>query len=739
MEQESIPKYISHIRRNENGEIEAFQSNDEHCFGVAVLAKQFASEFGMGDWGYILGILHDKGKEKSEFQNYICDVNGILGHKNWTPLGKAHSCVGAIMADKLYKEYYPIMSQPIMGHHSGMQDYDELKKSMMHEMPKEVRPLKILPPLMNTQVIENVDNCFDLSVFIRMLFSCLKDADILDTDKFQHPEKYIRFQSKKTIGELLPKLECHLKNISKQDTEVNRIRKRVQDLCAERSEGERGFYSLTVPTGGGKTLSSMLWAMRHAVYNNQKRIIIAIPFNSIIVQTAKILKGIFGEENVLEHHCNFVVEDEINDKEMQERICLAMDNWDYPIIVTTNVQLFESMFSNSTSDCRKLHNIANSVIVLDEVQALPTEYLNPILAILKSYNNYFGTSVLFMTASLPILCGNLNSWSNRCFKGIEKEKWHEIVSESELLYDRLRRVEIKADDNESTYDDIAERLSQYSCVLCIVNSRKDAKEIYNRLPQKGRFHLSRLMYPKHVDKKIDEIKNMLKVKTPIIRVVTTQLVEAGVDMDFPVVFRQETGLDSILQAAGRCNREGRLKMGHTYVFRLNHRPTEGALSNEINAFNLFRQDNYSDWLSPEAMYDYFKWLYKGSDFDKEHIEKECGFDDKENCPAINFGKIHKKFKLIEENGVSIVVLSKDNAAILKKFRSDGYIDNHMLNKLGKYMVSIKKRDFEKLFVQRLVEELMPNSGIYCTVSEKQYNPEIGLVFENIFLDEILIK
>lgn len=388
------------------------------------------------------------------------------------------------------------------------------------------------------------------------------------------------------------------------------------------------------------------------------------------------------------------------------------------------------MFSNSTSDCRKLHNIANSVIVLDEVQALPTEYLNPILAILKSYNNYFGTSVLFMTASLPILCGNLNSWSNRCFKGIEKEKWHEIVSESELLYDRLRRVVIKADDNESTYDDIAERLSQYSCVLCIVNSRKDAKEIYNRLPPKGRFHLSRLMYPKHVDKKIDEIKNMLKVKTPIIRVVATQLVEAGVDMDFPVVFRQETGLDSILQAAGRCNREGRLKMGHTYVFRLNHRPTEGALSNEINAFNLFRQDNYSDWLSPEAMYDYFKWLYKGSDFDKERIEKECGFDDKENCPAINFGKIHKKFKLIEENGVSIVVLSKDIASILKKFRSDGYIDNHMLNKLGKYMVSIKKRDFEKLFVQRLVEELMPNSGIYCTVSEKQYNPEIGLVFEN---------
>ena len=202
--------------------------------------------------------------------------------------------------------------------------------------------------------------------------------------------------------------------------------------------------------------------------------------------------------------------------------------------MTTNVQLFESMFSNKSSDCRKLHNIANSVIILDEVQALPTEFINPILSVLKSYKRHFGTSVLFMTASQPILCGKRKSWSGRCFKGIEKDEWHEIVPETELLYDKLRRVEIKADNKESTYEEIADKLSQYSRVLCIVNSRKDAKEIYNKLPNGGKYHLSRLMYPKDVDNKINEIKNILKTDAPIIRVVSTQLVEAGVDIDFMI-------------------------------------------------------------------------------------------------------------------------------------------------------------------------------------------------------------
>ncbi len=373
------PKYISHIRKNNDGIIEAFQSNEEHSLGVAKLAMQFADEFGMGDWGYILGILHDKGKEKKEFQEYIRDINGMLGHKRWTQKGKAHSYVGAILANELYPEYFPIMSQPIMGHHGKLQNYYDFRRSMSQSMPAEVHKPKEITPLQNVETIESIDNEFDLSVFMRMLFSCLKDADILDTEKFMNHVKLQSYAKCSTLQELLPRLISKLQELSNNNSHVNRIRKRVQDWCIQESEGEKGFYGLTVPTGGGKTLSSVLWAMKHAIHNGQKRIIIAIPFTSIIVQTAKILKGIFGEENVLEHHCNFFVDEETDNEELKERICAAMTNWDYPIIVTTNVQLFESMFSNKVSDCRKLHNIANSVIILDEVQALPTAYINPIL------------------------------------------------------------------------------------------------------------------------------------------------------------------------------------------------------------------------------------------------------------------------------------------------------------------------------------------------------------------------
>ena len=241
---------------------------------------------------------------------------------------------------------------------------------------------------------------------VRVLFSCLVDADYLDTEKFMNVSSASQRGHHKKLSELQILLEdhfCKLNNNS-EDSTVNVIRRCVQEQCIKMSSGENGFYSLTVPTGGGKTLSSLLWAMRHAVCNGQKRIIIAIPYTSIIVQTASVLKSIFGEENVLEHHSQFTI-DSIIDKDIRLKAKLASENWDYPIVVTTNVQLFESMFSNKPSDCRKLHNIANSVIILDEVQTLPTDYLQPIVDALKSYQRMFGISVLFTTASQPVLSG----------------------------------------------------------------------------------------------------------------------------------------------------------------------------------------------------------------------------------------------------------------------------------------------------------------------------------------------
>lgn len=735
-----IPEYISHIRRNKDDELE-FQSNEEHSLGVAELARQFASEFGMGDFGYVMGMLHDKGKEKNEFQNYIRYKNGLEEKKSYTKEGKAHAYVGGLMAKDLYEHLYPILSYPIAGHHSGLDDYYPstgsrgLKSKMEQSMPSEVK-MNDCTSEIHVPFFLNKLSINEYTHVTRMLFSCLKDADCLNTEEFMSHESFVlRTRPKATIADLLPLLENFLSKLSQQacDSDVNRIRNLIQCYCREKSTSEKGFYGLTVPTGGGKTLSSLLWAMLHAKKNNLRRIIIAIPYTSIIVQTARILKQIFGEENVLEHHCNFDV-DQIKNEEERERMTLAMDNWDFPIIVTTNVQLFESMFSSKGSDCRKLHNIVNSVIILDEVQTLPIPFLNPIINALKTYHSLFGISVLFTTASQPVLCGQHKSLANDVLNGIDDKDWHEIVPETELLHDKLRRVELSFDERISSYDEIAERIAKYKVVLCIVNSKKDAREIYNRLPHEGlTIHLSRWMHAEHIAASLEIIKVALKNGYPVIRVVSTQLVEAGVDFDFPVVFRQEAGLDSILQSAGRCNREGKNVKGITNVFRLENRPTKGHLAKSINAF-MMCQDEIEDWFSPDAMKTYFKNLYLNSKFDEKKIDKQCEFSN-----ILNFETIHNLFRLISDKDVNIIVLSPQTQLLITDIKRKGFFSQSNIKQLSKYSVGVSTYDFELLKTkEKLIEEIIPNSNLYVTTSLSQYNADTGLLFENVELQETYI-
>ena len=730
MQDTKIPKYISHIRKNQYGEIISYQSNEEHCIGVAELAKQFASEFGMGNWGYVLGILHDKGKEKKEFQEYIQDVNGIPGHKHWTKKGKAHAYVGALLAQGLYGKVATIFfGNAICGHHAGLYDYFELEKMISSsDLPSEVQ--------MQTDAIQLNKAKFTLTEnqinhLVRVLFSCLVDADYLDTEKFMNVSSASQRGHHKKLSELLILLEdhfCKLNNNS-EDSTVNVIRRCVQEQCIKMSSGENGFYSLTVPTGGGKTLSSLLWAMRHAVCNGQKRIIIAIPYTSIIVQTASVLKSIFGEENVLEHHSQFTI-DSIIDKDIRLKAKLASENWDYPIVVTTNVQLFESMFSNKPSDCRKLHNIANSVIILDEVQTLPTDYLQPIVDALKSYQRMFGISVLFTTASQPVLSGLIEGCNPKAaFQGIDGIT--EIIPKEYALHDRLRRVCLEIDNTGSTYDEIADRLSRHDKVLCIVNTRNDAREIFERLPKEGMtIHLSRMMCPRHVTKAIQEIKQALSYNSEtVIRVVATQLIEAGVDIDFPVVYRQEAGLDSILQAAGRCNREGKLDMATAYVFSLS---VEHKLYGSIIDANNARLSmiNVNDWFAPETMTEYFRQLYcRKETFDKKDI-KTLLYKPKEMC----FAEAAKEFRLIEETGTTVYVNMDDSLELVERLKNDG-ITYSLMKKLSQYSVNIHERDFLKLLSYGAIEEVI--DGIYVVNDRAQYDENIGLRLDNHWMNEIL--
>lgn len=727
------PRYISHIRKDADGNIVAYQSNEEHSYGVAELAERFAGEFGMGDFGRIMGLLHDKGKEKDEFQNYIRFQNELTDKKAYTQEGKAHAYVGGVLAKSEFGQISPLIANPIMGHHRGLYDYGDLEDESKREVPEEVTPVDTnglslhFPEWMNPRILQSRD----FHHVERMLFSCLVDADYLDTERFIQPAQHQLREGKATLAALLPMLEDKLHGFGEPQTEVNRIRVEIQQYCRESAEDASGFYSLTVPTGGGKTLSSLLWAIIHAIRHNQKRIIIAIPYTSIIVQTAAILRNIFGAENVLEHHSNITIK-EHDESETAEKLKLATENWDYPIIVTTNVQLFESMFSNKSSDCRKLHNIANSVLILDEVQTLPTDFLQPIVDTLDTYQRVFGVSVLFTTASQPVLEGNHQGTNpSIMMKGLKSIK--EIVPPHAVLHDRLRRVELDIDDTPRTYDEVAELLMQHDRVLCIVNTRRDAKEIFDRLPDEGiRIHLSRMMCPAHLSANIQEMKDALAdPHNRIVRVVSTQLIEAGVDIDFPVVYRQEAGLDSILQAAGRCNREGKLPLCTTHVFSLaaEHPLPKGFISQCNNArLNMVGE---FDWFSPEAMKNYFHQLYSRiQSFDKKDMKYYLY-----NMKELMFEKAAQEFQLIDDSTTSVVINWKNSLSLIEKFKNEGP-SYALMRELSQYSVNLRQYNLDQMVADGIVEEVI--AGIYVAAGNNQYNANVGLLTENQWLEETLI-
>lgn len=717
--------FVSHIREKDK----KIQSLTEHSYGVAKLASKFASEFDCGDIATIMALLHDKGKEQPEWQKYIQGITGY--NKNYAHIktGPNHSYVGAVIAQKQYSQIAPLIAQPIAGHHRGLYDYCDYIEETKCNIPQDVTIDEPIPYQMPRFVkLER----FDLHHIVRMLFSCLVDADSLDTEAFMNPEQAKLRGSHTSMSDLLIMMENHLNTLKTNtpDTEVNRIRNYVQEQCIKESQGKCGFYSLTVPTGGGKTLASVLWALNHAVKNHLYRIIIAIPYTSIIVQTAATLKSIFGEDNVLEHHSN-MNPDDIKDKDLCERLQLATENWDYPIIVTTNVQFFESLFSNKRSDCRKLHNIAKSVVILDEVQTLPLDFYRPIVDTLNTLQRVFGVSVLFTTASQPILSGRIEGANPKAsFDALSSV--HEIIPDGIELHDKLRRVALQFMDGAKNYDDIAEELIKHQQVLCIVNTRRDAKELYDRLPKEGiSLHLSRMMCPAHVSATIEHIRAALKLqKEQPLRVIATQLIEAGVDIDFPVVFRQEAGLDSILQAAGRCNREGKLELCTTYVFSLGkeHPLPPGFMTQTNNArLNMGQQH---DWFAPEAMTCYFKQLHSRVDsFDSKQMQELL------YKPTCEFEKAARLFHLIDDQTTSVIINWKDSMKLYNLLLSQGPTYD-LMKKLSHYSVNIRKRDFEKLQSMGAIEE--PFENIYAVTNSCFYKSDTGLTIDNQWLEETYI-
>lgn len=582
------------------GDESEWQPLSEHLENVAELSAHFSDPFGYGQWGRALGLLHDAGKVCERFQTgRLYDRPGVhvdhaaFGARRALELYGGHDKVDD--ADGLQAYAGELMAYAILGHHGGMgsgieaeerirrldksperglppDDYGHYS-AMLEDSPTTMPPSRTdLEPTVLARIMRSASDdrrtagqlmSFSAQALARMLFSCLVDADWLDTERFMCPDEAEKREHEyDPIPTLLDTLEVHLETLQRKaaPSPVNDARSAVLADCRQGAKLKPGLFTLTVPTGGGKTLSSMEFALRHAAANGLDRVIYAIPFTSIVEQNAAVFRKIFGDQNVLEHHSNYDFEEAAKEGREYER--LAVQNWDAPIMVTTNVQLLESLFSNKPGKCRKLHNVANSVIVLDEAQTIPVELMKPTLAALEELTINFGASVVLCTATQPAV----------------EDEWpfgshpHELCgAHGELFakaFDNRVRYKIVGEIPEA---ELVEALAASQQSLCIVGKKAEALALYRDVVSCARdsgaidedvspagagfFHLSAHMVPAHRSQMIDGIRGRLATGERCV-VVSTQLIEAGVDVDFPVVWRELAGLDSVMQAAGRCNRNG---------------------------------------------------------------------------------------------------------------------------------------------------------------------------------------
>ncbi len=719
---------LAHVRQLE-GDWEIHEL-EEHLTGVARLTERFAAKFGSRDWGALAGYWHDLGKFSPQFQSYIRRSSGYdpEAHIETGPGRVDHSTAGALYAvDRLGSRGH-VLAYLIAGHHAGLPDWRKIESDsggvLEHRLARKELLERVPLRAVSKNILERespqtrpVGGPAGFALWVRMLFSCLRDADCLDTEAFMDPGKRAQRGGYPALDELRERFDNYMRRLASRapDTPVNRLRREILHQCREAAQGEPGIFSLTVPTGGGKTLSSMAFALEHAKRHGLERIIYVIPYTSIIEQTADVFRSIFGEA-VVEHHSNLDPDQE------DAKSRLAAENWDAPVIVTTNVQFFESLFAAKTSRCRKLHNICNSVVVLDEAQLLPPEFLQPILGCMNLLARHYGVSFILSTATQPAL--HSRSGFGWRFKGLENVR--EIMRDPDELYAELERVEVELPADFQApieWERLAEELSHHQSVLAIVNTRSDARTLHALMP-KGTYHLSALMCGQHRSDVIAEIKQRLRRGEPV-RVVSTQLVEAGVDMDFPVVYRAMAGLDSIAQAAGRCNREGRLPgKGRVVVFVPPKPAPPGHLRRaEQTTVSLFAGERPGNPLGRDCFRRYFEHFYvKAPSLDKEGIEELLKPDDN---LGVQFRTAANRFRLIEESGYRpVLVRYGNNDVLLGKLKKEGP-ERWLMRKLQRYTVNVSEYHFKALLEGGDIREICP--GIHVQSSDTLYDPKVGLL------------
>jgi CRISPR-associated endonuclease/helicase Cas3 len=708
--------YIAHTRDSDDDT----HGVREHLLDTARLAREFANAFACGDFAYVTALCHDLGKYSERFQAKL----------NNQKISVDHSTAGAqFLYGNNGNSMAMLAAYCIAGHHGGLpngghQDDNSDEKTLYGRLKKRVEdysahenddldiPALKPPPL-------QIRDGFAASFFVRFIFSCLVDADWLDTEAFMDARRSAgrRADDIESIPDLYDKLCAYvLENLNNNNAGanfganslINRKRTELREDCLNAAERERGLFTLTAPTGSGKTIASLSFALKHAAKRGHQRIIYVVPYNTIIEQNANVFEGILGRENVLQHHSgiNYESSEDSAESESREesleskyRKLLATENWDAPLIVTSNVQFFESLFASNTSACRKLHNIASSVIIFDEAQMLPLPYLLPCTRAVRELVSNYRCSAVLATATQSSL--------DEYFKPLGIV---EIAKNPSETYEMFRRVTFIPVGGILTEDALAERLMGHRQALCVVNARKLAQTIAEKLDAAcsdgGVFHLSTTMYPAHRRRVLKDIRERLADGRPC-RVVSTSMIEAGVDVDFPVLYREAAGLDSVIQASGRCNREGKRARGDSfvYIFETEKKP-KGDMSRNVSAFSYaadnYAKDNFDDIATLDAIRCYFEQL--------RYIIQKDGLDTKSVVGKFNHGaracsfpfrEVSSEFNIIESGTRDILIPIEEAAADIADRLRQGERSRELFRSMQQYSVPLYESDARDLPLEEL--------------------------------------
>ena len=748
------PFYYAHSAQDKLGNLlpyKHWQTLQSHSVNVGEIAAEFARVFGAQEIACQTGQLHDLGKYSELFNQRLHGGPSV-----------DHATAGAKVAiERWGNAIGKLMSFCIAGHHAGLANgngegdnrrtlKDRLALQFGADIPaldnlwqQEIKLPQNLPaPPLKADAHHPF---FSYAFFTRMLYSCLVDADYLDTEAF-----YSNLENKAVERGGYPDLNALQHNFNqfinafrrrvaqapeqteaeKRNAALNRLRSEILDHAVEQAAQPQGLFTLTVPTGGGKTFTSMAFALEHAKQHGIRRVIYVIPFTSIIEQNAAEFRKAFGElgeQAVLEHHSTFD-DSKLQNEATKDKLRLASENWDAPIVVTTAVQFFESLFADRSSRCRKLHNIAGSVIILDEAQMLPLNLLLPIMQAIKELAQNYRCSVVMCTATQPAVQAE-----NGFYLGFENVR--EIAPKPTALFDKLRRTTVQHIGTQTDADLLA-KLAEHPQMLVIVNNRRHARSLYDQAKHlEGTFHLTTLMCAKHRSQKLDEIRGRLKNGEPC-RVIATSLIEAGVDVDFPLVMRAEAGLDSVAQAAGRCNREGKRPSENSFVWIFAPEEQWKAppeLATQAAVMRLTADSFSDDLLSTQAVAAYFTELYqlKDSELDNKKILKM--HNDTGQSLDFPFQTIADKFRMIESH-MQPLIIPFDNEAesLISSLHHTDHIGG-LLRKLQPYTVQIPEKALAALYQAGRIEPINEkNFGkqFYKLIGLDLYDEVAGLSWED---------